>query len=57
MVLRPSKDVTTIDDVSGYMRHDGERCRDVEERSELGVAEDLTLGRSHLYKAAPTLIM
>ena len=56
-ILRTPKDIAAVDNIAGNMRHVEEECGGVEARSELGVAEDSTLGKSRLYKATPTLIM
>ena len=50
-ILRTPKDIT------GNTRHALEEFGRVERRSELGVAEDSTPGKSRLYKATPTPIM
>ena len=56
-ILRTPKDVAAVDDITGNTRHAEEEFRGVEGRSELGVAEDSTPGKSCLYKATPTSIM
>ena len=56
-ILRTPKDVAAIDDVGSNTGHDEEECRSRRRRSELGVAEDSTPGKSRLYKATPTSIM
>ena len=56
-ILRTPKDVATINDVWSNARHAEEEIGSREERSELGVAEDSTPGKSRLYKATPTSIM
>ena len=56
-ILRTSKDVVAVDDVTGNARHVEEEFGSMEGRSKLGVAEDSALGRSRLYKATPTPIM
>ena len=56
-ILRTLKDVAAVDDVAGNTRHAEEELEGREERSEFGVAEDSTPGKSRLYKATPTPIM
>ena len=56
-VLRAPKDITTVDDIRSNTRHAEEEFGYGEERSELGVAEDSTPGKSRLYKATPISIM
>ena len=55
-VPRTSKDVPAVDDIWSNTRHAEEEFRSGEKRSELGVAEDSTPGKSRLYKATPTSI-
>ena len=55
-ILRTSKDVPAVDDVGSDTRHEEEEFRSGKKRSELGVAEDSTPGKSRLYKATPTSI-
>ena len=55
-ILRTPKDVAAVDDIWSNTRHAEEEFRSREERSELGVAEDSTPGKSRLYKAIPTSI-
>ena len=56
-VLRTPKDVATVDDVWSNAKHAEEEVGYGRRRSELGVAEDSTPGKSRLYKATPTSIM
>ena len=56
-ILRTPKDVTTVDDIWSNTRHVEEEFGSRKKRSELGVAEDSTPGKSRLYKATPTSIM
>ena len=56
-LLRTSKDVAAVDNVGSNTRHAEEEFGGRQERSELGVAEDSTPGKSCLYKATPTSIM
>ena len=56
-ILRTPKDVAAVDDVRSDMRHAKEESGSRGRRSELGVAEDSTPGKSCLYKATPTSIM
>ena len=56
-ILRTSKDVAAVNDVGSDMRHAEEEFGSREKRSELGVAEDSTPGKSRLYKATPISIM
>ena len=51
------KSISGVGEVVGRMGSHWKEYRSEDGRSELGVAEDLTLGKSHLYKATPTLIM
>ena len=55
-ILRTPKDVVGVDDVGSNARHAEEEFGSRKERSELGVAEDSTPGKSRLYKATPTSI-
>ena len=55
-IFRTSKDVAAIDDIRSNARH-VEEFGSRKKRSELGVAEDSTPGKSRLYKATPTSIM
>ena len=57
MILRAPKDITAVNNIAGDMGHDEEECRGMRSRSELGVAEDSTLGKFRLYKATPTPVM
>ena len=50
-ILRTPKDVVAVNDVAGNTRHVEEELGGIERRSELGVAEDSTPGKSRLYKA------
>ena len=52
-----NKDVPWVGKVVGSTGSHWKKCGGVEGRSKLGVAEDSTLGKSHLYKATPTPIM
>ena len=56
-ILRTPKDVVAVDDIRSNTRHAEEEFGSRKKRSELGVAEDSTPGKSHLYKATPTSIM
>ena len=56
-ILRASKDVPAVNDVGSNARHADEEFGSGKKRSELGVAEDSTPGKSRLYKATPTSIM
>ena len=56
-ILRTPKDVAAVNNVWGNARHAEEEFGYGKQRSELGVAEDLTPGKSRLYKATPTSIM
>ena len=56
-ILRTPKDVAAVDNIGSNTRHVEEEIGSREERSELGVAEDSTPGKSRLYKATPTSIM
>ena len=56
-ILRTPKDVAAVDDVGSDTRHAEEVFGSRKERSELGVAEDSTQGKSRLYKATPISIM
>ena len=56
-ILRSPKDVAAVDDIGSNARHDEEEFGSREKRSELGVDEDSTPGKSRLYKATPTSIM
>ena len=56
-ILRTPKGVAAVNDIAGNTRHVEEECRSVDGRSELGVAEDSTPGKSRLYKATPTPVM
>ena len=56
-ILKTPKDVTAVNDIWSNTRHAEEEFGSREKRSELGVAEDLTPGKSRLYKATPTSIM
>ena len=56
-ILRTSKDVAAIDDVGSNTRHAEDEFGSRKRRSELGVAEDSTPGKSRLYKATPISIM
>ena len=56
-ILRTPKDVATVDDIWGNTRHAEEEFGSRKKKSELGVAEDSTPGKSRLYKATPTSIM
>ena len=51
------KGITSIREVVGSTGSHCKEYREVDSRSELGVAEDSTPGKSCLYKATPTLIM
>ena len=55
-ILRTPKDVPAVDDVGSDARHDEEEFGGRKKKSELGVAEDSTPGKSRLYKATPTSI-
>ena len=55
-ILETPKDVAAVDDVGSNTRHAEEEFGYGKERSELGVAEDSTPGKSRLYKATPTSI-
>ena len=57
VVLRAPKDVAAVDDIWSNTRHAEEEFRSRKKKSELGVAEDSTLGKSRLYKATPTSVM
>ena len=56
-ILRTPKDVATVDNIWSNTRHAEEEFGSRMERSEFGVAEDSTPGKSRLYKATPTSIM
>ena len=56
-ILMTPKDVPAVDDIGSNTRHDEEDFGSRKKRSELGVAEDSTPGKSRLYKATPTSIM
>ena len=56
-ILRTPKDVPAVDDIWSNTRHAEEEFGCGKKRSELGVAEDSTPGKSRLYKATPTSIM
>ena len=56
-ILRTPKDVAAVDNIGSNTRHDEEEFGSRKKRSELGVAEDSTPGKSRLYKATPTSIM
>ena len=56
-ILRTPKDVAAVDDVGSNARHTEEEFGSRKKKSELGVAEDSTPGKSRLYKATPTSIM
>ena len=55
-ILRTPKDIMTVNDVGSNTRHVEEEFGSREKKSELGVAEDSTPGKSRLYKATPTSI-
>ena len=50
-ILRTPKDVAAVNDVGSNTRHAEEEFGSRKKRSELGVAEDSTSGKSRLYKA------
>ena len=56
-ILRTPKDVPAVDDIGSNTRHVEEEFGSRQKRSELGVAEGSTPGKSRLYKATPTSIM
>ena len=56
-VLRTPKDIAAVNDIAGNTRHVEEEFGSRKKRSELGVAEDSTPGKSRVYKATPTSIM
>ena len=56
-ILRTPKDVAAVDDVGSNARHAEEEFGSRKRKSELGVAEDSTPGKSRLYKATPTSVM
>ena len=56
-ILRTPKDVAAVNNVGSDTRHVEEEFGSRKKRSELGVAEDSTLGKSRLYKATPISIM
>ena len=55
-ILRTPKDVAAVDNIWSNARHAEEEFGSREEKSELGVAEDSTPGKSRLYKAIPTSV-
>ena len=56
-ILVTPKDVATVNNVGSNARHAEEEFGSRKKKSELGVAEDSTPGKSRLYKATPTSIM
>ena len=56
-ILRTAKDVAAVNDVGSDTRHAEEEFGSRKKKSELGVAEDSTPGKSRLYKATSTSIV
>ena len=56
-ILGTPKDIAAVDDIWSNTRHAEEEFRSRKKRSELGVAEGSTPGKSRLYKATPISIM
>ena len=56
-IFRTPEDVAAVDNIGSNARHGEQEFGSRKDKSELGVAEDSTPGKSRLYKATPIPIM